>query len=124
MLVEAEDFREKLAHELVSTALHRGLESERLLELLISKVGEKPDPATLAAALEEKDRRLLFEILFEPVPESTWDDAESCLSVLRGRRVEEEMAELQRKIESKPSGDELRVLLTRRLELQKRLASN
>jgi DNA primase len=124
MLVEAESFRERLAQELISNALHRGLESERLLELLISKVGERPDPATLAAALEEKDRRLLFEILFEPVPEPTWDDAESCLSVLRGRRVEEEMAELQRKIEAKPSSDELRVLLTRRLELQKLLASN
>ncbi len=124
MLVEAESFRERLAQELISNALHRGLESERLLELLISKVGERPDPASLAAALEEKDRRLLFEILFEPVPEPTWDDAESCLSVLRGRRVEEEMAELQRKIEAKPSSDELRVLLTRRLELQKLLASN
>jgi DNA primase len=124
MLVEAESFREKLAHALVSSHLHRGLESERLLDVLISKVGEKPDPAALAASLEEKDRRLLFEILFEPVPEPTWDDAESCLSVLRSRRVEEEMAELQRKIEAKPSGDELRVLLTRRLELQKLLASN
>jgi DNA primase len=119
MLVEAESFREKLAHELVSSALYRGLESERLLDILIAKVGERPDPATLAASLEERDRRLLFEILFEPVPEPTWDDAESCLSVLRSRRVEEEMAELQRKIEAKPSSDELRGLLTRRLELQK-----
>ena len=124
MLVEAEGFREKLARALVSLSLHRGLESERLLDLLISKVGERPDPATLAAALEEKDRRLLFEILFESVPEPTWDDAESCLSVLRSRRVEEEMADLQRQIEAKPSGDVLRTLLTRRLELQKLLASH
>jgi DNA primase len=123
MLVEAESFREKLAHELVSSSLYRGLESERLLDLLIAKVGEPADPATLAASLEDRDRRLLFEILFEPVPEPTWDDAESCLSVLRSRRVEEEMAELQRKIEAKPSSDELRSLLTRRLELQKLLAT-
>ncbi|MGA8143923.1 MAG: DNA primase [Candidatus Acidiferrales bacterium] len=124
MLVEAEGFREKLAQALVDHALHRGLESERLLELLISKVGERSDPATLASTLEEKDRRLLFEILFESVPEPTWDDAESCLSVLRSRRVEEEMADLQRRIEAKPPSDELRILLTRRLELQKLLASN
>src|SRR5271155_2685558 len=65
MLVEAEGFREKLAHEIISSALHRGLESEKILDLLISRVGEAPDPSTLAAALEEKDRRLLFEILFE-----------------------------------------------------------
>jgi DNA primase len=124
MLVEADGFREKLARQIVSDALHRGLESERLLELLISKVGEQADPATLAAALEERERRLLFEILFEPVPEPTWDDAESCLSVLRNRRLEEELAALQKKIEAKPATDELRGLLTRRLELQKILASN
>ena len=124
MLVEADGFREKLARALVSDALHRGLESERLVELLISKVGEHPDAATLAAALEERERRLLFEVLFEPVPEPTWGDAESCLSVLRNRRVEEELAALQKKIEAKPTTDELRGLLTRRLELQKILATN
>ena len=124
MLVEADGFREKLASELAHDSLHRGLECERLLDLLISKVGEHPDPATLAAALEERERRLLFEVLFEPVPEPTWDDAENCLSVLRNRRVEEELAVLQKKIEAKPTTDELRSLLTRRLELQKQLATN
>ena len=124
MLVEADGFREKLASELAHDSLHRGLECERLLDLLIAKVGEHPDPATLAAALEERERRLLFEVLFEPVPEPTWDDAENCLNVLRNRRVEEELAALQKKIEAKPSTDELRGLLTRRLELQKQLATN
>src|SRR6201987_1139980 len=124
MLVEAEVFRGKLASELAHDGLHRGLECERLLDLLIAKVGEHPDPATLAAALEERERRLLFEGLFEPVPEPTWDDAENCLSVLRNRRVEEELAVLQKKIEAKPSQDELRSLLPRRLELQKQLATN
>src|SRR5579862_217936 len=74
MLVEADGFREKLASELAHDGLHRGLECERLLDLLIAKVGDHPDPATLAAALEERERRLLFEVLFEPVPEPTWDD--------------------------------------------------
>ncbi len=122
MLMEAQGFREKLAHEIISSGLHRGLESEKILELLISKVGEEPDPTTLAAALEEKDRRLLFEILFESSVEATWESAESCLSVLRSRRDEQELAVLQQKIESKTSPSELNRLLTQRLELQKKLA--
>ena len=122
MLVEGEGFREKLARELMTNALHRGLESERLMELLISKVGEKPDPATLGAALEERDRNLLFEVLFEAPSETSWEAAESCLSVLRGRRDEQELAELQKKIEAKVPPDELNRLLSRRLDLQRKLA--
>jgi DNA primase len=122
MLVEAEGFRGRLANELVADALHRGLESEKILDVLISKVGEKPDPTALAAALEEKDRRIFFEILFESSAEPTWEEAESCLSVLRSRRVEQELLELQRQIESKASPAELNRLLAQRLELQKKLA--
>src|SRR6202167_3707574 len=122
MLLEAQGFREKLAQEITSSGLHRGLESEKILDLLISKVSEVPDPTTLAAALEEKDRRVLFEILFESSAEATWESAQSCLSVLRSRRDEQELAVLQQKIESKTSPSELNRLLTQRLELQKKLA--
>jgi DNA primase len=122
MLVEAEGFREKLAAELLSNALHRGLESERILDVLIAKASEPPDPAALASALEEKDRRVLFEVLFETSMEHTWEEAESCLSVLRSRSVEQELSELQKRIETKLSSDELGRLLARRLELQKMLA--
>jgi DNA primase len=122
MLVEGEGFREKLAGEIISSALHRGLASEKIFELLISKVGEEPDPAALAASLETKDGRLLFEVLFEAQGEATWEAAESCLSVLRGRRDEQELAELQKKIEGKAPPEELNQLLSRRLDLQRKLA--
>jgi len=122
MLIEAEGFREKLAGEIVASGLHRGLESEKILELLISKAGERPDPATLAGDLEEKDRRLLFDVLFETAGEPTWEAAESCLSVLRGRQDGQELEELQKLIEAKSSPEELNRLLTRRLDLQKKLA--
>jgi DNA primase len=126
MLVEAQGFREQLAHEIISSALHRGLETERIFEVLVSKVGEQPEPAQLAAALEERDRRMFFEVLFDNSGEATWEEAESCLGVLRSRRIEEEMRELQQKIEAKRTADdgrELNRLLARRLELQKMLAS-
>jgi len=122
MLMEAEGFREKLARALVAEALHRGLETERIFEVLVSRVGERPDAATLSAALEERDRRVLFETLFEVSAEATWEEAESCLAVLRSRPVEQELAELQRKIEAQAPAEDLNRLLARRLELQKMLA--
>ena len=129
MLIEAEarlpdgqGFRERLAREIITDALHRGLETERIFEALVTKVGERPDAATLAAALEERERRMLFEVLFEPSAEATWEEAESCLDVLRSRSPQQELAELQKLIEAKATPAELNRLLTRRLELQRMLA--
>jgi DNA primase len=119
MLIESEGFRERLAREIAATGLHRGLETERIFEALISKVEERPDPAALAASLEERDRRLLFGVLFEASEEGTWEAAESCLDVLRGLRIEQELAELQRRIDAQPPIEEVVKLGTRRLELQK-----
>jgi DNA primase len=122
MLIEAEGFREKLAREMISNALHRGLETERIFELLITKVGERPDAATLAATLEKRDQDVLFKVLFEPSAEATWEEAESCLGVLRDRSLRQELAELQKKIEAKAAPADLTRLLARRLELQRMLA--
>ena len=126
MLFEAEEFREKLAREIAGDDLHRGLETAKIFESLFATIhkNEKPDAAALGATLEEKDRRLLFEILFESLPEATWDDAASCLDFLRSRHLEQELAELQKQLEAKPAPDELRRIVTRRLELQKLLASH
>jgi DNA primase len=122
MLAEANGFRERLAQEIASSGLHRGLETEKIFDLLIAKSGEPSDPSTFAEALDERDRRVLFEIFFESFSEHSWEEAESCLAVLRSRRVEQELAELQKQLESKPPTEELRRIITRRLELQKLLA--
>jgi DNA primase len=122
MLVESEGFREKLAREISSAGLHRGLETEKIFEVLVSHTGGRPDPATLAARLEEKDRRLLFEILFEPSVERTWEEAESCLDSLRNRRIAEELAELEKQIQALPAGAEQNRLLYRKLELNRSLS--
>jgi hypothetical protein len=126
MLFEAEEFRDRLAREIAGDDLHRGLETAKIFESLFATItkNEKPDAAALGGSLEEKDRRLLFEILFESLPEGTWDDAASCLDFLRSRHLEQELAELQKQLEAKPSADELRRIVTRRLELQKLLASH
>jgi DNA primase len=123
MLVESEGFREKLAREITSGGLHRGLETEKIFEALISHAGGRPDPATLAAQLEEKDRRLLFEVLFEPSVERTWEEAESCLDSLRNRRIAEELAGLEKMIQALPPGEDQNQLHRRKLELNRLLSS-
>ena len=124
MLMEAEGFREKLAHEITTADLHRGLETRKIFEALVVTIaaGEKPDAGALAASLDEKDRRMLFEILFEALPEGTWEDAESCLGFLRHRPVAQELTELQMQIEANPPADELKRLVVRRMELLRLLS--
>jgi len=127
MLVEAEGLRDRLAEELRSAEMHKGLETEKILAALLEacRPGERPDSAALANTLDEKDRRLLFEIVFEPAAEPTWEEAESCLRVLKRRQAEEELAAVQKQIEERPAapGDgELRRLLGRKQELRRRLA--
>jgi DNA primase len=127
MLIEADDFRAQLAQAIREEDLHRGLETERILSVLVAACdsGERPDAAALAASLEDRDRRLLFEIAFEAGVAPTWEEADSCLMVLRRRRAEEELAAVQREIEvhaaKAGSGGEVRRLLERKQELRRRL---
>jgi DNA primase len=122
MLVEAESFRERLALEIVSGALHRGLETERIIEILLVKVSEHSDAATLAAGMEERDQRILFEVLFDQSLEHTWEEAEACLEFLRNRQIAQELSELEKQVQAQPSQDELIRLLARKDELRRVLS--
>jgi hypothetical protein len=123
LLLDAEGFRVTLARELRAGALHAGLETEKIFAALLVAVesGERPDPAELGKSLSEKDRRLLYEIAFEPAMESSWEEAESCLAVLRGRHIESEAFEVQRKLEEKPADDELRSLASLKVSRKREL---
>jgi DNA primase len=133
LLFEAEGFRHQLAEAIRTENLHRGLETERILEALVESIlaagasGERPDAVALGAALEERDRRLLFQIAFEAGGgDSTWDEAESCLGTLRRLRFETELAAIQQEIElhvkskSAESAEALRQLLERKQALSRR----
>jgi DNA primase len=125
MLAEAESFRHELAQHLQNARLYHGLETEKIFApLVIAALSGKPFQATdVAAVLEERDRRLLFEILFEEASEPTWEEALSCIESLQHRQAERELAEVQRSIEANPAGSTLRDLLTRKQELMRRLAA-
>ncbi len=125
MLAEAEGFRQDLAQRLQNAQLYHGLETEKIFAALViaSLSGQPVQAAEVAAALEERDRRLLFEILFEEASEPTWEEALSCLEALQHRQAEQELAEVQRSIEASPAAPELRGLLEKKQQLMRRLAA-
>jgi DNA primase len=125
MLMEEEGFRRELAQKLQQSRLYEGLETEKIFAaVIVAALSEQPLAASeVAALLEERDRRLFFEILFEEAHEGTWEEAESCLEALRGRQIERELAQVQREIENNPTGTVLRELLERKQALLKRRAA-
>jgi DNA primase len=125
MLVEGEGFRHELAQRIQQDQLHLGLETEKVLAALVAAnlSGQPVQASEVAGTLEERDRRMLFEILFEESSDLTWEEAESCVEALRHRRAERELSDVQRSIEASPAGPDLRALLERKQELMKRLAA-
>src|SRR6266700_1079352 len=125
MLAEAEGFRLELAQHLQNARLYHGLETEKIFAaLVIASLSGQPVQATeLAGVLEERDRRLLFEILFEEANEPTWEEAMSCIEALQHRQAERELADVQRSIEANPAAPEMRGLLEKKQELMRRLAA-
>ncbi len=125
MLVEAEDFRRELARRLQDERLYEGLETEKIFAaLIIAGLSDQSMEATeIGGLLEDRDRRVFFEILFEPTQSPSWEEAESCLEALKRRKLEQELGQLQRDIEANAASPNLRELLTRKQELLKRMAS-
>jgi DNA primase len=125
MLAEGEGFRSELAQQLQQGQLYLGLETERIFVALIAAglSGQAVQATEVAAALEERDRRLLYEILFEETSALTWEEAESCVDALRHRQAEKQLADVQRSIEANPAAPEMRDLLQRKQELMRRLAA-
>jgi DNA primase len=125
MLAEAEGFRRELAQRLQAAQLHHGLETEKVFAaLIVRSLSDEPMQATeVAKELEERDRRMLFEILFEEASEPTWEEAVSCVEALQHRQAELELAEVQRSIEANPPMSEMRGLLEKKQDLMRRLAA-
>src|SRR5260221_6961243 len=125
MLAEGQGFSGELAQQLQQGQLYHGLETEKIFGALIVAclAGEGLQATEVAAALEERDRRLLYEILFEETSELTWEEAQSCVEALRHRQAEKQLADVQRSIEANPAAPEMRDLLQKKQELMRRLAA-
>src|ERR1700682_2945601 len=124
MLEEGEGFRGELAQQLHQGQLYHGLETEKIFGALIVATlsGQAVQATEIAAALEERDRRLLYEILFEETSELTWEEAQRCVEALRHRQAEKQLADVQRSIEANPAAPELRDLLQKKQDLMRRVA--
>jgi DNA primase len=125
MLAEAQGFRQELAKHLQDAHLYHGLETEKIFAALViaSLTGQPVQATEVGAVLEERDRRLLFEILFEETNEPSWEEAMSCIEALQHRQAEQELADVQRSIEANPAAPELRGLLEKKQQLMRRLAA-
>jgi len=125
MLAEAEGFRRELAQHLQASQLYAGLETEKIFAALISAslTGTAFHAADVGAILEDRERRLFFEILFEEAQQPAWEEAQSCLDTLARKQIERELNDVQRGIEAKPTATAMRELLTRKQELMRRLAA-
>ena len=125
MLAEGQGFRGELAQQLQQGQLYHGLETEKIFGALIVAclAGEGLQATEVASALEERDRRLLYEILLEETSELTWEEAQSCMEALRHRQAEKQLADVQRSIEANPAAPELRDLLQKKQDLMRRLAA-
>ena len=125
MLADAEDFKIQLARRLQEERLYEGMEAEKIIAALIAaNLSAQPlSTSEVAATLDDRDRRLLFEVLFEEEEVASWEEAESCVAALQRRQVERAVAEIQRDIEAQPAGANLRGLLERKQELMRRLAA-
>ena len=124
MLAEGEGFRRELAQELQAGGLHMGLETEKIFAaLIVAGLSDEPiQPSEIAATLEERDRRLLFEILFEEANEATWEEAQSCVDILRSRQLDSELERLKNQLVSHPMDSEYFALQRQIGELQRRKA--
>ena len=126
MLAEAEGFRSELARHLETSRLYQGLETEKIFAALVSAAlsGGPLEASEIGSTLEDRERRLFFEILFEDAQSPSWEEAQSCLDTLARKQLERELTEVQRGIEANPSGQALRDLLTRKQDLMRRLAAS
>jgi len=126
MLAEEEGFRTELAQHLQGSQLYHGLETEKIFAaLIVATLSGNPFHASeIGTMLDDRERRLFFEILFEDAQEPTWEEAQSCLDSLARKQLERELSEVQRGIEANPSGQALRDLLTRKQDLMRRLAAS
>jgi DNA primase len=102
MLAESVEFRRELAGQLESEHLYQGLETEKIFAaLIIAARSDGPVETTeVAQLLEERERRIFFEILFEPEQKFKWREAESCLQKLRLWKANSELNLLQRALET------------------------
>ncbi len=126
MLAESEGFRRELAQHLQTSQMYLGLETEKIFAaLIVANLSDEPIRASeIGATLEDRERRLLYEILFEEAQEPAWDEAQSCLDTLARKQIERELTDVQRGIEANPKGTAMTELLTRKQELMRRLAAS
>jgi hypothetical protein len=124
LLLDADEFRARLVEEIRAGSLHEGLETQTLFAALLDACagGTRPDVNVITQALEDKDRRLLFEITFGGELTATWEEAEDCLRVLRVTKLRPQLRALQEQNVQGLPHDQMLVQLAKIRDLQNEIA--
>jgi DNA primase len=121
VLLAPRDFRRELANQLQSERLHEGLDTERVFAALIVAAlsDQSIETAEIAALLEERDKGMLYDVLFNPPPGVTQMAIEKGLTVLRERKARSELGALRSEMEKRAATSGISLAET--LDLQKRV---
>ncbi len=124
-LAEDNAFRNELVRQLQQEQLHRGLQTEKVFAaLILADASDGGVQATeVAVTLDERDRRLLYEILFEDVAQPTQEELEWYLNFLRSRQLDAEIESVKAKLLSHPIDAEFLAWQGQIQELQRRKAA-
>ena len=124
ILLDADELRARVVEEIRAGNLHEGLETQSLFGALLEACagGMRPDLAVLTQALEERDRRLLFDITFEGELAATWEEAEDCLRVLRVAKLRPQLRALQEQGVQGLPHDQMLAQLAKIRDLQNEIA--
>lgn len=118
IVLENDAIRGQILEEIHQMQAHRGLASEAIFEnILALGSGGRIDVKALQDRLGESERKLLYEVIFEPGGAGDLAEARSCLESIAEKRLEREAQELQKAIEeAERAGDakRLRELLARK----------
>jgi len=82
--------------------MYLGLKRKNFCGVIVRTYRMSRSCVEVGASLEDRERRLLYEILFEEAQEPAWEEAQSCLDTLAPEADRAGLTDVHRGIEANP----------------------